>query len=65
LGACCLTIEKECRQYAGNIIQSESRDNSLLTPISGDMPGKPAWYKTSDMARFFVGEHVENISFVK
>ena len=33
--------------------------------ISDDMPGKPAWYKTSDMVRFFVGEHVEGIKFVK
>jgi hypothetical protein len=24
---------------------------------------KPGWYKTSDMARFFVGEHVEGIEF--
>ncbi len=31
--------------------------------ISDDMAGKPAWYKTSDMCRFFVGEHVEGISF--
>jgi hypothetical protein len=33
--------------------------------ISDDMPDKPAWYKTADMARFSVGEHVENVSFVK
>ena len=33
--------------------------------ISDDMQGKPAWYKTGDMARFFVGEHVENLVFVK
>jgi hypothetical protein len=33
--------------------------------ISDDMPGKPAWYKTGDMCRFLVGEHVENIQFVK
>ena len=33
--------------------------------ISDDMPGKPAWYKTGDMCRFLVGEHVENIEFVK
>jgi hypothetical protein len=33
--------------------------------ISDDMQGKPAWYKTSDMARFFVGEHVDNVSFTK
>lgn len=31
--------------------------------ISDDMPGKPGWYKTSDMARIFVGEHVEDIQF--
>lgn len=31
--------------------------------ISDDMPGKPKWYKTSDMARMFVGEHVENVKF--
>lgn len=33
--------------------------------ISDDMPGKPAWYKTGDMCRILVGEHVENIEFVK
>lgn len=33
--------------------------------ISDDMPGKPKWYKTGDMCRFLVGEHVENIQFVK
>ncbi|MFB6341623.1 glycosyl hydrolase family 28 protein [Saccharicrinis sp. FJH62] len=33
--------------------------------IYDEMEGKPAWYKTSDMARFFVGEHVEGISFIK
>lgn len=33
--------------------------------ITGDMPGKPAWFKTSDMARFFVGENVEGIVFRK
>ena len=31
--------------------------------IFDNMPGKPKWYKTSDMSRFFVGSHVENISF--
>ena len=33
------------------------------TRISDDMPGKPKWYKTADMARFFVGDHVENLVF--
>ena len=37
----------------------------LCKVISDDMTGKPAWYKTSDMARFFVGEHVGDIVFVK
>lgn len=31
--------------------------------ISDDMANKPQWYKTSDMARFFVGEHVDGIKF--
>lgn len=31
--------------------------------ISDDMEGKPAWYKTGDMARIFIGEHVDNIVF--
>jgi hypothetical protein len=31
--------------------------------ISDDMPGKPQWYKTTDMAGMFVGEHVEGILF--
>lgn len=29
--------------------------------ISDNMPGKPAWCKTADMARFFVGKHVEGV----
>jgi hypothetical protein len=31
--------------------------------IHDTMPGKPAWYKTGDMARIFVGEHVEDVTF--
>lgn len=31
--------------------------------ISDDMPGKPKWYKTGDMARIFIGEHVDNVIF--
>lgn len=33
--------------------------------IYDDMPGKPKWYKTSDIARIFVGEHVDGIEFRK
>lgn len=32
--------------------------------ITDDMPDKPKWYKTGDMARIFVGEHVENVRFI-
>lgn len=35
------------------------------TLITDDMPAKPKWYKTSDFARMFVGEHVEGIEFRK
>lgn len=31
--------------------------------IHDKMPGKPGWYKTSDMARIFVGEHVDDVTF--
>lgn len=31
--------------------------------IHDKMPGKPGWYKTSDMCRMFIGEHVENVVF--
>lgn len=33
--------------------------------ITDDMPNKPLWYKTGDMARIFIGEHVENVTFIK
>jgi polygalacturonase len=35
------------------------------TLIFDDMEGKPKWYKTSDMAGIFVGEHVEGVVFRK
>ena len=31
--------------------------------IHDEMPDKPKWYKTADMARIFVGEFVDNIVF--
>jgi len=31
--------------------------------VISDQMTKPGWYKTSDMARFFVGEHVEGVEF--
>ena len=31
--------------------------------ISDSMPEKPKWYKTSDFANMYIGEHVENVTF--
>ena len=31
--------------------------------ISDDMPGKPRWYKTADMANIYVNDHVDNVTF--
>lgn len=33
--------------------------------IYDEMPDKPKWYKTADMARFYIGPHVEGIMFTK
>ncbi len=33
--------------------------------IHDEMDGKPRWYKTSDMARIFVGEHTKDVVFRK
>jgi hypothetical protein len=33
--------------------------------IADNMSNKPAWYKTGDMANFFIGEHVEGIKFIE
>ena len=31
--------------------------------IADEMPGKPKWYKTGDMGRIYIGEHVDNVTF--
>ena len=31
--------------------------------IADDMKGKPAWYKTADMANIYVNDHVEGLTF--
>lgn len=33
--------------------------------ITDDMPGKPKWYKTADMANIYVNDHVKNLIFTK
>jgi hypothetical protein len=44
-----------------NIVFENLKINGRM--ISDDMPGKPGFYKTGDIARFFVGEHVEGLVF--
>ena len=44
-----------------NIRFENLRINGTL--ISDDMPGKPKWYKTADMANIYVNDHVDNILF--
>ncbi|MCM1451997.1 MAG: hypothetical protein NC102_07045 [Clostridium sp.] len=33
--------------------------------IHDDMPEKPKWYRTSDFANMYIGEHVEDVTFTK
>lgn len=46
-------------------IKGVTFDNLVINGehIHDDMPGKPKWYKTSDFARIFIGEHVEDVVF--
>lgn len=46
-------------------IKNVTFDNLVINGVrvSDDMAGKPAWYKTSDMARIYIGEHVDNVIF--
>ncbi len=46
-------------------VRNVTFDNLVINGVrySDDMPGKPGWYKTSDMARIYVGEHVDNVIF--
>ena len=46
-----------------NIVFENLRINGKL--ITDAMPDKPKWYKTADLANFYVGEHVEGIEFRK
>ena len=44
-----------------NVVFENLRINGRV--ISDEMPGKPGFYKTGDMARLFVGEHVDGLVF--
>lgn len=46
-----------------NIVFENLTINGVM--IYDDMPAKPKWFKTSDMAGFFVGEHVDGVTFKK
>lgn len=46
-----------------NVVFENLHINGTL--VYDDMPSKPKWYKTADLARFFIGEHVENVIFKK
>lgn len=50
----------ECRKVKGIHFQNLKINGQH---IWDKMPGKPGWYKTGDMARIFIGEHVEDITF--
>ena len=52
----------DCRPVR-NVIFRNLRINNEL--IFDTMPGKPAWYKTADLAGFYVGEHVDGLKFEK
>lgn len=46
-----------------NVVFENLKINGKL--IYDDMPGKPKWFKTGDIANMFIGEHAEGIVFKK
>jgi len=49
-----------------SIIKNVTFENLVINgTVISDSMAKPGWFKTSDMANFFVGEHVENLKFVE
>jgi len=47
-------------------IKNITFDNLIINGkvIADNMPGKPTWYKTGDLANILIGEHVEEIKFI-
>lgn len=47
-------------------IKNITFDNLVINGkvIADNMPGKPAWYKTGDLANILIGEHVAEIKFI-
>lgn len=54
-----------CGYDNDRVVSDITFDNLIINgqKISDDMPGKPKWYKTGDMARIYIGEHVNNVIF--
>ena len=59
----CMAINAGDNNLVRNVRFENLRVNGEL--ITDDMPGKPAWYHTGDMARIYVGPHVEDIVFTQ
>lgn len=47
------------------VIKGVVFDNLVINGVKiyDEMPSKPKWYKSSDMARIYIGEHVEDVTF--
>ena len=46
-----------------NVIFENLKINGEM--IYDDMPNKPKWYNTGDMAGVYIGPHVDGVSFIK
>lgn len=56
-----LILGYDSRRTVRNVRFEGLRINGRL--IHDNMPGKPKWYKTSDMANIYVNDHVDGLSF--
>lgn len=47
------------------VIDGVTFENLMINGVKyhDKMEGKPAWYKTADLARIYIGEHVKNVTF--
>lgn len=57
-----ITGYDESRKIKNIVFENLSVNGRL---ISDTMPGKPGFYKTSDMSKMYIGEHVEGVKFVQ
>ena len=54
-----------CGFDADRKVENLTFENLMINgeKIYDDMPGKPKWFKTGDMGRIYVGNHVEGVTF--